>query len=237
MMPPSRQTARLYYPAGFRVFGVFRGLFQHPLSFGLSIGDEWVGRRVPSPPALRRGAESAPYHKSKFRGRLVLPVFLAWFATSCLHAHPIHTSLAEADYNGKTQQLEVALRVFIDDFETVLSVRAKHRVSLEKTPVPEFDALAHAYLAETFTVRAPDGRPAGAYHWVGRELKDAANELWYYFEVPLPGGIEGARLRHGALFEQFSNQINSVRVQDADGRKVTLVFLPKQKEKTVKFHP
>jgi hypothetical protein len=28
-----------------------------------------------------------------------------------------------------------------------------------------------------------------------------------------------------------------VRVRDGDGRKTTLVFLPKQSEKTVRFHP
>jgi hypothetical protein len=161
----------------------------------------------------------------------------AYLAAACaVHAHPIHTSIAEADYNRTTQKLEVALRVFIDDFETALSLQAKRRISLEQTPPTEFDALARAYLAETFTVRTREGAVAPP-KWVGREIKPAANELWFYFEVPLPAGVEGARIRHGALFEQFPNQINSVRVRDADSRKVTLVFLPKQGEKTVRFHP
>ena len=172
-----------------------------------------------------------------FRFRRLVWWLLALLAASpWVRAHPIHTSLAEADYNRTTHKLEVALRVFIDDFETVLSVRTKRRVSLEKTPPVEFDALAQTYLAETFTVRPPQGA-AGAWHWVGREVKEAANELWFYFEVPLSAGVEGVRFRHGVLMEQFSSQINSVRVRDADGRKVTLVFLPSQKEKTVRFHP
>ena len=150
-------------------------------------------------------------------------------------AHPIHTSTAEADYNRQTQKLEVGLRVFVDDFETALSAHAKRRVSLEQTPLAEFDALAHAYLAETFTVRTREGALV-APQWVGREFKPANNELWFHFEVTLAGGVEGARLRHGALGEQFPNQINSVRVRD-NGRQVTLVFLPKQTEKTVRFHP
>ena len=35
-------------------------------------------------------------------------------ASGALRAHPIHTSVAEADYNATSGNLEVALRVFID---------------------------------------------------------------------------------------------------------------------------
>ena len=103
------------------------------------------------------------------------------------------------------------------------------------TPAAEFDKAAQAYLADKFTVKTSDGKPA-PHRWVGREAKADANELWFYFEVPLAGGVEGARLHHNALGEQFPNQINSIRVRDA-GRQVTLVFLPTQTEKTVRFRP
>ena len=164
-----------------------------------------------------------------------LGLLSAWPA-SALRAHPIHTSIAEADYNRTSQKLEVALRVYIDDFEAALSARAKRLITLDQTPPSEFDSLARAYLAETFTIRAPDGRTA-ARQWVGRNVKADVNELWFFFEISLPGGPEGIRLRHGALGEIFPTQINSVRVRDGDGRKTTLVFLPKQSEKTVRFHP
>ncbi|MEY4089267.1 MAG: hypothetical protein RJB55_1538 [Verrucomicrobiota bacterium] len=151
------------------------------------------------------------------------------------HAHPIHTSVAEADYNAATGSLEVSLRVFIDDFEAALSVHARKRLSLEMTPAPEFEEATRAYLAEKFTVLARDGKPA-ALRWVGREAKAETNELWFHFEIPLPGGVEGARLHHNALGEQFPNQINSVRVREGE-RQVTLVFLPRQTGKLVRFRP
>ena len=40
-------------------------------------------------------------------------------ATAGGRAHPIHTSVAEADYNAASGALEVSLRVFIDDFDDV----------------------------------------------------------------------------------------------------------------------
>lgn len=169
------------------------------------------------------------------RVSLVVGWFLALLLAPRLAAHPIHTSIAEADYNRATQTLEVALRVFIDDFEAGVSAFAKKPVSIEKSPRKEFDAVAQAYLAAKFTVRRPDGVLAGL-RWVGREMKERDNELWFFFELPLPAGLEGCRVHHNLLGEQFPNQINSVRVRDGS-RRLTLVFLPRQTEKTVRFRP
>ena len=159
-------------------------------------------------------------------------------ATACLlplmaHAHPLHLSHAEADFNRATGKLEVALKVFADDLEARLTARAGHRVSLEKTPPAEFDALCLAYLAETFTVKSRDGTPR-SIQWVGREFKDAENRLWFYFEVPLPDGVEGARLRHAVLTDEFTDQLNSVLVRDGQ-RSATLAYFPDRGEKTVAF--
>ena len=148
-------------------------------------------------------------------------------------AHPLHISHAEADYNRDTGRLEVALKVFADDFESKLTVRTGHRISLEKTPAAELDALCLAELVATFTVKSRDGAPQ-PLHWVGRELKDAENHLWLYFEVALTGGAEGARIFHGVLGDFFRDQLNSVLVRDA-GRAVTLVYFPDRAEKIVAF--
>ncbi len=165
-----------------------------------------------------------------------LPLLLVGllFATAAARAHPIHTSLAEADYNPKTQKLEIALRVFADDFERALSSRAGRKLTFEKTPTAEFNALAFDYVKEYFGIKLH--RSAVSLTWIGRELKDSANELWLYLEAPLPEGVEGVKLRHALLAEAFSDQLNSIRVRDGS-RQVTLVFPFGQGERTVKFAP
>jgi hypothetical protein len=150
-------------------------------------------------------------------------------------AHPIHTSIAEADYNPTARNLEVALRVFADDFEAALTARERRTISLERTPAAEFDALTRAYLAEYFTVKTMDGSRV-TLHWIGREIKEGANELWLYFAAPLPQGVDGTTIHHAMLRDQFSNQINSVHVRDGS-RRTTLVFLPSHREKRVRFRP
>jgi hypothetical protein len=150
-------------------------------------------------------------------------------------AHPIHTSTADADYNPTARNLEVALRVFVDDFEAALTTREKRPISLERTPAAEFDALTRVYLAEYFTVKAADGARV-TLQWIRREIKESANELWLYFEAPLPQGVDGTTIHHAILRDQFSNQINSVHIRDG-ARRTTLVFLPSHREKRVRFRP
>jgi hypothetical protein len=174
--------------------------------------------------------------RSGYRISILLACFLGATAAS---AHPLHLSAAEADYNPATQKLEVALKVFPDDFEAALTHRAKKRISLERTPGPELDALIQSYLGETFTVKSRDGTPRPLL-WVGRELKDGDAHLWLYFEVPLPDGVEGTRLAHLVLCDEFRDQLNSVLVRDPAvpgraRRQVTLVFFPDRAEKTVVF--
>lgn len=171
--------------------------------------------------------------KSALHRRCFLAVTAALLLPVLASAHPLHVSHAEADYNRETSRLEVALKVFADDFEARLSARAGHRVSLEKTPAAELDALCRAYLDETFVVKSRDGI-AQSLQWVGRELKDAENRLWFYFEITLPGGIDGARLRHAVLGDEFRDQLNSVLVRDGK-RAVTLVYFPDRGEKAVVF--
>ncbi len=156
-------------------------------------------------------------------------------SSAAVSAHPIHTSVAEADYNATTRTLEVALRVFADDFEAALTTREQRKISLARTPTGEFETLTRAYLAQHFTVKSPAGA-AVPLRWIGRELKESANELWLFFEVPLPDGVEGATIHHAMLRAEFSNQINSVLVRDGS-RRTTLVFLPSHREKRVKFRP
>lgn len=167
--------------------------------------------------------------------RLLL-VFLALLTSvPAAFAHPIHTSTAEADYNRATKKLEVSLRVFADDFEAALSDLAGQKISLEKTPRSEIDALCRAYLIAHFILKSRDGVLA-SQRLIGRELKDAANELWLYLEIDLADGVDGARIDHSVLRERFSNQLNSLRIRDGN-RQQTLVFLPEQPEQTVRLAP
>jgi hypothetical protein len=151
--------------------------------------------------------------------RMLPAILLLWTAT-CLHAHSLHQSTAEAEYNPTTKKLEVSLTVFINDLETALIRQCEREMRLDKTPAAEFDAQIQAYLAKTFVVTDASGKVA-KIEWVGRELdaesaKSGDPTVTLFFEIALPDGLAAAKLRHAVFCEMFEDQANLLRWSATD---------------------
>lgn len=144
-------------------------------------------------------------------------VLLFAFVTS-LHAHSLHQSTAEAEYNPTTKRLEVSLTVFVNDLELALIRQSEREMRLDKTPVAEIDAQIQAYLAKTFVVTDAVGKVA-KIEWVGRELdaesaKSGDPAVTVFFEIALPGGLKGASLRNEIFDGLFEDQLNLLLIQN-----------------------
>ncbi|WP_395735697.1 DUF6702 family protein [Prosthecobacter sp.] len=148
-----------------------------------------------------------------------LLAFILYFLTSaCLHAHAVHTSSAEAEYNAETKRLEISLTVFLSDLETALVRQSEREMKIDKTPAGEFDAQIQAYLAKTFVVTDAAGKVA-KMRWVGREMDEASAKsgdpaVVLFFEVEMPGGVEGALLKCAVFAELFKDQVTLVHLRD-----------------------
>ena len=152
---------------------------------------------------------------------------LSLLAATCLHAHEIHQSRAQAEFNAKTQKLEVSLTVFINDLEVALIRQCEREISLVKTPATEVDAQLRLFLAKNFIVTDAAGK-AAPVEWVDREIEAAAAasgdpEVTLYFEVPLPQGLTGTTLRHIVFCDRFADQMNLVHLTNG-GRSAELRF-------------
>jgi hypothetical protein len=160
---------------------------------------------------------------------------------AAVRAHPLHISVAEADYRPESGKLEIALRLFSDDAEAVLARRTGQKISVEKTPSAELDRLLTSYVKEAFVIKTRGGSSL-AFTWLGHELKDANQHLWLYFESALPGGVEGLRIASRVMRDEFSDQLNSVLVRDHSPtgakssvtRQATLLFTDDE-EQTASF--
>lgn len=141
----------------------------------------------------------------------------------CLHAHSLHQSTAEAEYNPTTKKLEVSLTVFIDDLELALMRQSERLMSIDKTPAADFDAQIQAYLARTFVVTDAAGK-AAKIEWVGRELVQAGDPaVMLHFEIPVLGELATSTLKHVVLCDLFKDQLNLLLVS-ADTRKDQFKF-------------
>lgn len=163
----------------------------------------------------------------RMQGSRLIVFFIVLFAASCLHAHSLHQSTAEAEYNPTTKKLEVSLTVFINDLELALIRQSERLISIDKTPAAEFDAQIQSYLAKTFVVTDAAGQ-AAKIEWVGREMdsesvKSDDPAVTLFFEILLPEGLAGKTLQHSIFHDLFKDQINLLHLR-SNPHKVELRF-------------
>lgn len=156
------------------------------------------------------------------------------------HAHTLHRSTAEAEYNPKTQKLEVSLTVFIDDFELALIRQSEKRMSFEQTPKADLDAQIQSYLNKNFQLMDAKGSMS-KLTWVGRKI-DAISaqkddpEVSVFFELDLPEGFSGITLRYAILQDLFKDQVNLLHLR-ADNKQRELLFTQAEAEKQLDAAP
>jgi hypothetical protein len=159
---------------------------------------------------------------------LLLSVVAAAGAHPAL-AHRFHASLAEVEYNSRERRVEIAVRLFVEDFEEALGKASGRRVRLDATP--DVADLGAAYLRERLTITGPDGR-ALELKWVGMEPK--VDEAWVYLEAQSADGLAGATVSDRVFFELFDDQVNTVNLKDG-ARRTTVVFKPGDGPRSVAF--
>ncbi|MCB2378149.1 hypothetical protein LGH70_11180 [Hymenobacter sp. BT635] len=135
-------------------------------------------------------------------------------------AHAYHASIMEVRYNAQKQQLEVALKVFTDDFEKALSVGQPRAISFDQTPRPQVTQLTAELLRKSLAFGTRPGETL-PLQLIGFEKDHEAH--WLYLAVKLPRPTSSLVLRHKLLVDTFADQMNIVNL-DAGGKKQSALF-------------
>jgi len=152
------------------------------------------------------------------RRNSLITALAAALLTPCLHAHSLHQSTAEAEYNAKTRKLEVSLTVFINDLELALIRQCEREMRLDKTPAAEFDAQVVICLARTFVIADATGQ-AARIEWVGRQPDEESKKsgdpmVTLFFTVSLQDGLGGKSVKHALFQDLFMDQINLLHLRN-----------------------
>lgn len=154
-------------------------------------------------------------------------LFALVFTVSSLHAHSLHQSTAEAEWNAETKRLEVSLTVFVNDLELALMRQSEREMRVEKTAATVFDAQTRLYLAKSFVVTDAAGQQA-KIEWLGREL-DAGTQksdeptMTLFFEIALPEGLQGVSVLDAVFGDLFADEVNLLLVRRG-AEKTQLLF-------------
>ena len=146
---------------------------------------------------------------------------------SPLNAHPFHSSHGEAEWNGESMALEVALALDANDLEQAVRQHADVDTSLEAA---EMQPALWEYVQSHFGVQEEGERDA-SLHWVGLEVTDDGT-AWIYFEAKLKRPpTDQLQVTHRLLLDSSEGQQNFLTLTVAD-RVETRVFSGKHPART-----
>jgi hypothetical protein len=145
---------------------------------------------------------------------LILAVGPLLIATRPVESHPLHTSLAQIEYDPVKREMQISIRVFVDDFSKASAAYAL--LNRGKTS----GASALAYARSAFMVADPSGRQLPLAYCGGQRVADL---IWLCFHTSAPRGISRFQVADKILFDLYTDQINIVQATYG-GKKVSLLF-------------
>ncbi|WP_233555641.1 DUF6702 family protein [Pontibacter oryzae] len=124
-------------------------------------------------------------------------------------AHEYHASIADVRFNPRTQSLEVAIKVFMDDLEDALTKRNKSKVTYSNNSEQVKKYLAE-YLQANLSFEVEKGKLL-AQHFVGSE--EDADVVWMYVEVPVKQAtLPQLYVKNAIITELYADQMNIVNI-------------------------
>ena len=147
--------------------------------------------------------------------------------------HAYHTSILELKLNPQKQQVELALKVFADDFSRALSQGKPKAVDLrEPSALPLVELYLHQHLKLTLPAAPRQPRLPLAVQFLG--LQPEKDGYWLYAKVPLPHPTKELLLQQEVLLEVFADQMNIVNAE-GNGKKVSALLRNGHEEEVLNF--
>ena len=149
--------------------------------------------------------------KLKANGLLaILSATLVFAPGGTAHSrHPIHVSVTEIEYDPQEKELEIMIRIFIDDLENALRrYHDQDNIDILNPGKTSADKLIEAYLRDNFIVSI-DNQPQ-TIRYLGQEEEGQA--FICYILVPGIGNWKECEVTNSILQEMFDDQSNIVHV-------------------------
>lgn len=147
-------------------------------------------------------------------------LFLCYFSPatdSGLHRHPLHLSVTELNYESGPRTLELTVKIFTDDFESILSKTFNRRADFYNASYySSMSEMVSKYIPARLAVRTDDQKPVFTY--LGHELSGEA--VYVFFQAEKVAPFRKLILRNTLLYDLFTDQISFVHSY-YDGRRQT----------------
>lgn len=148
----------------------------------------------------------------------IFALVLICFSFVAADEHPIFISMAQVDYKTKLDRLEIAVKIFSDDLQKVITKKEGQTIEIG-TDREHKDATAYikAYVEENFKL-SNNGKEL-ELEYVGRELerKDFF-AMWVYYKVEKVKRLKDLKLYNNILIDYERTQKNKISFRVDDER-------------------
>ena len=145
--------------------------------------------------------------------------------------HPLYISVSTLHYNSSEEQLEITIKVFIDDMEEGLNQHFSQSFNLGlENELTIADSLIALYMGEKLDVAIND-TPVGI-KFLGKELDGQV--VWLYLEGALKNPIQKIQVSNELLMETFKEQTNLINMRIGQEKR-SFILTQKKKEDVATF--
>ncbi len=152
-------------------------------------------------------------------------IFVSFLISSSFNAntHDFHISRTEINYDQKTNEVQIAVHLFIDDFESALvkSGSAKLHLCTPKEDQSADDAI-EKYLNNKMRIYV-SGKPITA-SFLGKETSTDKMAVWCYLEISNVKNISELTIENKLLNEIYNDQKNITDFTVNKKRKAFIIF-------------
>lgn len=156
---------------------------------------------------------------------IALTLILGFFSTFDFNKsyHDFHLSRTEINYDNQTHEVQIAVHLFIDDFESALVKRGSKKLFL-CTPKEDqtADDVIEKYINNKMMLFI-EGQPVHAT-FLGKETSTDKMAVWCYLEISNVKNISELTIENKLLSELFNDQKNITDFTVNKKRKAFFVF-------------
>jgi hypothetical protein len=128
--------------------------------------------------------------------------------------HKFHITYTLISYNENTEQLEISMKIPIEDLELAFEEQGIESQYLgESRQKPEAENYVRNYVDQYLKIWM--NQDLLALHFMGMEMSEDMHDLWIYLEPETavdPTSIQSIKVKNTVLMELFNDQNNTISI-------------------------
>ncbi len=160
------------------------------------------------------------YSKQKYLIFLFIPLF-------AFSVHKYYISLTKIDFIKDKNEVQVTMRIFIDDLQATLNTAYHTNIELAlPDESKQIDSLINTYLLKKFILTINGNKKE--YTYLGKEYED--DVVYLYLEAENITKITAIKVKNSMLMDEFESQKNIIKIHINNTKRTFLLTKKKDND-------